>query len=101
MSNKIQELKFGDIICVKSFNFIGWAIGNSFHVDSPMMWYKGSNSVKKRPSNHNGVLGYDDDGELCVFEALSDGIVKTKISDYLKDVKDGKFDIPGGLVYIE
>jgi len=84
---KINDLKFGDIICVKSFSFIGWAIGKSFHVNSPMTWYIGTESQRKRPSNHNGVVGYEQNGELVVFEALGRGIVKTPIQEYLDKVK--------------
>jgi len=92
MSNKIQELKFGDIICVKSFNFIGWAIGNSFHVDSPLKWYIGTESQRKRPSNHNGLIGYKDN-EFVIYEALADGIVITPIQEYIDDVERRKCEI--------
>ncbi len=90
---KINDLKFGDIICVKSFSFIGWAIGKSFHVNSPMTWYIGTESQRKRPSNHNGVVGYGENGELVVFEALAKGIVQTPIQRYLDEVSKKKCEI--------
>jgi len=90
---KINDLKFGDIICVKSFSFIGWAIGNSFHTDSPMTWYNGTEAQKKRPSNHNGIIGYGKNGELVIFEALGKGIVETPLQEYLDGVEAKKYEV--------
>lgn len=93
MEGKFDDLKFGDIICVKSFSFLGWAIGKSFHVDSIMIWHLGSKEQRRRPSNHNGIVGYGTNGELVIYEALGKGIVVTPIQEYVDSVKAGQQEI--------
>jgi hypothetical protein len=88
-----EELQFGDIVMVKSFSIVGWAIGKSFREESPLKWYCGSADARRRPSNHNGVIGYDNNGALCVFEALGRGVVRTSLDDYAFDVIEGRAEL--------
>ena len=71
----------GDILLCKSFTMLGRAIGNSFRSPSPLRWASGP-----RPSNHNGIIGYDNTLQMCVFEALGKGFVATPIYHYFTDV---------------
>jgi len=83
-----QTPDIGDIVLVKSFTFFGWAIGTSFRTFSCLDWKSGS-----RPSNHNGIIGFDKYMQMCVFEAIGRGFTATPIIDYFADVDRGKCEI--------
>jgi hypothetical protein len=94
MKNLVRdELQFGDLVMVKSFSFLGWAIGNSFREISPLRWYSGDIEVRHRPSNHTGIIGYDLHGRLCVFESLGRGVVRTSLDEYELAVIEGRAEL--------
>jgi hypothetical protein len=80
--------EIGDILLCKSNSVFARAISASFRTKSNLEWASGS-----RPSNHNGIIGFNKDMHMCVFEAVSKGFVATPIIDYLADVDRDKCEI--------
>ena len=78
--------KIGDILMVKEKGELPWLISRSLGLSS-LGWSDGF------CSNHNAIIGVDDNMRLAVYEMTRKGIKRLKLKDYLDNAEKGHCEI--------
>jgi len=78
--------KVGDILLVKEKGALPWLISRSLGLSS-LGWDDGF------CSNHNAIIGVDDNMRLSVYEMTRKGIKRLKLKDYLDNAESGHCEL--------